>query len=243
MLACPRCGGSVSPTNHSCEFCHVELLVKSCPRCFARMFHGSKHCSMCGANVIAPAVANPDGNARRRPCPRCVNVELVGRLVGEFLLDECPTCTGVFVDVTALERMLDERRQVRLDDILGMAVKDLNEPLPVQPEGPVYVKCPDCEATMNRKNFARGAGVIVDICRNHGTWFDAEELPRVIAFAASGGIERAQRADAERMLEDARRTKSAAQNAPSGMLMTEVPRRNGWGLLASILGEVLGSRR
>lgn len=34
----------------------------------------------------------------------------------------------------------------------------------------------------NRKNFGRSSGVIVDICRRHGVWFDRGELPRVLAF-------------------------------------------------------------
>jgi Zn-finger nucleic acid-binding protein len=44
---------------------------------------------------------------------------------------------------------------------------------------------------MNRKNFAGKSGIIVDICREHGTWFDRGELPQLLAFAASGGTARA----------------------------------------------------
>jgi Zn-finger nucleic acid-binding protein len=43
---------------------------------------------------------------------------------------------------------------------------------------------------MNRKNFAEVSGVIVDVCKKHGTWFDLGELPRVLAFVAAGGLER-----------------------------------------------------
>ena len=35
---------------------------------------------------------------------------------------------------------------------------------------------------MNRVNLARCSGVIVDICRAHGTWFDREELSRIVEF-------------------------------------------------------------
>jgi Zn-finger nucleic acid-binding protein len=51
-----------------------------------------------------------------------------------------------------------------------------------------YVPCPLCHATMNRANFGKVSGVIVDVCKEHGTWFDGGELTRVVAFAANGGL-------------------------------------------------------
>jgi hypothetical protein len=57
---------------------------------------------------------------------------------------------------------------------------------------------------MNRKNFGSVSGVIVDVCKQHGTWFDLGELPRVLAFVAGGGMDRtrarvaAEAADAHR---------------------------------------------
>ena len=41
---------------------------------------------------------------------------------------------------------------------------------------------------MNRRNFGRTSGVIVDCCGAHGTWFDADELERVGKFVAAGGL-------------------------------------------------------
>jgi hypothetical protein len=34
---------------------------------------------------------------------------------------------------------------------------------------------------MNRVNFAEYSGVVVDVCREHGTWFDADERQRIPA--------------------------------------------------------------
>jgi Zn-finger nucleic acid-binding protein len=50
---------------------------------------------------------------------------------------------------------------------------------------------------MNRKNFGQTSGVIVDVCQKHGIWFDPGELPRVLAFVETGGLERARRRDEE----------------------------------------------
>ena len=53
---------------------------------------------------------------------------------------------------------------------------------------------------MNRSNFARASGVIVDVCKAHGLWFDADELPSIIEFVQKGGMEIAR----QRQLNDIR---------------------------------------
>ena len=66
---------------------------------------------------------------------------------------------------------------------------------------------------MNRKLFAAGAGVIVDVCRAHGTFFDAGELPAIIEFVMQGGLEKAQRKELERQREQLRRERAAVRDA------------------------------
>jgi Zn-finger nucleic acid-binding protein len=189
------------------------LLVKACPRCFAKIFHGSKHCVQCGAKVEVPAVANPDGSAHQRECPRCEEEhQLIARLVGDVLLDECPACHGVWLDSAAVERIVQERRQASANAVMGMAQPDRGinqEPAP----GRLYVKCPDCETVMNRVNFGRRSGIIIDVCRSHGSWFDAEELPRIVDFVMKGGLEESERREAQQLRDDARRARSDAQSA------------------------------
>jgi len=43
---------------------------------------------------------------------------------------------------------------------------------------------------MQRKNFARRSGVIVDWCGHHGTWLDAHEVEDIAAYILAGGLER-----------------------------------------------------
>jgi hypothetical protein len=57
---------------------------------------------------------------------------------------------------------------------------------------------------MNRINFARCSGVIVDVCKGHGTWFDKQELTRIIEFIRDGGLE-ASRMKEKGQLEEERR--------------------------------------
>jgi Zn-finger nucleic acid-binding protein len=58
---------------------------------------------------------------------------------------------------------------------------------------------------MNRNNFARVSGVIIDICKQHGIWFDAEELPKIIEFVRKGGLSRAREKEKLQLKDDMRR--------------------------------------
>jgi len=218
-LQCPQCAGAVQLGARACEFCSAALMVKACPRCFGKMFHGAKHCSHCGTVVDIPVAAGADGNAVPRVCPRCPRrSQLVGHLVDGCLLDGCDACGGVFVDNTTLERVIDTRRQSSAMDAMGMP-RRITGVTPVQgvPTGPMYIACPDCGALMTRRNFGRSSGILIDVCAHHGTWLDADELPRIIEFVSDGGLERADRKDAERKREEARAAAAAAAVRPSSL--------------------------
>jgi Zn-finger nucleic acid-binding protein len=51
---------------------------------------------------------------------------------------------------------------------------------------------------MNRKNFRRISGVIIDECGRHGVWLDAGELEKIRHFIADGGLDRSQDREIER---------------------------------------------
>jgi Zn-finger nucleic acid-binding protein len=72
-----------------------------------------------------------------------------------------------------------------------------------------YIPCPLCHTSMNRVNFGKVSGVIVDVCRNHGTWFDGGELTRVVAFAASGGLAKTRAREQQEEQERARQRADA----------------------------------
>ena len=65
---------------------------------------------------------------------------------------------------------------------------------------------------MNRINFARCSGVIVDICKGHGTWFDRDELSRIVEFIHGGGLD-ASRTREKLQLDEARRELQSEQFA------------------------------
>jgi Zn-finger nucleic acid-binding protein len=55
----------------------------------------------------------------------------------------------------------------------------------------MYRPCPKCGELMNRFNFANCSGVILDACKPHGVWFDADELRRIVSFIRGGGLDMA----------------------------------------------------
>ena len=177
-LNCPNCGAASSSDASYCEFCQSRLATVSCPSCFALMFRGSKHCPRCGAAAVKPA----SGELEARPCPRC-RIEMPSIQVGATALRECSRCEGLWVDVRSFEKICADREEQSA--VMGTAGPASGNP---EVSKVKYVPCPECSQLMNRMNFARCSGVIVDICKNHGTWFDREELSRIIQFIRGGGL-------------------------------------------------------
>jgi Zn-finger nucleic acid-binding protein len=121
-------------------------------------------------------------------CPRC-QLALTANLVSDTLVDPCDRCGGLWLDHGVLERVIEERRR---QPTLGVALGRLPPTATiVDTHKVVYLHCPECGTHMNRNNFAKRSGVIVDVCPAHGIWFDNGELACIIEFVRSGGWERA----------------------------------------------------
>ncbi len=68
-----------------------------------------------------------------------------------------------------------------------------------------YRPCARCGKMMNRVNFGKMSGTVVDVCRGHGTFLDAGELHRIIEFIHGGGLERSRERQIEELREQERR--------------------------------------
>jgi Zn-finger nucleic acid-binding protein len=182
-LNCPNCGAAVASDKTLCEFCGSRLKTVACPSCFGLMFLGSKFCGHCGEKAVTPSVITDEkaGN-----CPRCkLHLSLIE--IGETTLRECEKCNGLWADVETFENVCaDSEKQSSVLGFLGENKRLGGEPVKIN-----YVPCPDCGQLMNRSNFARSSGVIIDLCKQHGVWFDAKELPKIIEFVRNGGMEHA----------------------------------------------------
>ena len=68
---------------------------------------------------------------------------------------------------------------------------------------------------MNRVNFARLSGTIIDVCRGHGTFLDSGELHAIVTFIHGGGLERVRQHELD-SLKEAKRQLDAAQKLAPG---------------------------
>jgi Zn-finger nucleic acid-binding protein len=138
-------------------------------------------------------------------CPACREALRAAR-VGETPLAECERCHGVFVDTRSFARLCEEKEQQAA--VLSRSPRtEAAAPVPADVR---YRPCARCDALMHRQNFARISGVLVDVCRTHGVWFDGDELARVVAFIRDGGLDRS-RAREKSDLEEERRRLAAKQ--------------------------------
>lgn len=180
-LNCPNCGSGVASDSTQCEFCKTRLKTVGCPSCFGLMFVGNKFCGHCGAKTVQTAT---EGSENPSECPRCrKRLDLLQ--IGDAALDECQKCGGMWADVETFEKICaDREQQSAVLGFIGQRELRLEPPAKIS-----YVPCPGCKQLMNRSNFARASGVIVDICKQHGVWFDVDELPKIIEFIQKGGME------------------------------------------------------
>jgi Zn-finger nucleic acid-binding protein len=202
-LNCPRCGAPASPASATCAYCQAALALVGCPRCLGRVFQGARYCQHCGAPLEAEA--QPAAAALTAvPCPRCLpgaGATLAPRQLGSTSLLECPRCGGTWLDASTVASLVSEHdRQAALATALPGLSGAVAPPNPAREGAVRYLKCPACARLMNRQNFGRRSGVVVDVCRAHGVWFDAGELGEVVGFVMRGGLDEARK----RELEEAR---------------------------------------
>lgn len=205
-ITCPYCSNRCSSMLRVCPHCDVRFDNVRCARCYTLQPPGSFACARCGeALELEPLLDATDA-----PCPRCrTPLEAAGGAGAweDARVHECPRCGGMFVPREALAEILCRA--------------ELTGPLREPRRGPVmaldqvrYVPCPLCHTSMNRTNFGKFSGVIVDVCRAHGTWFDAGELTRVVAFAASGGLAKTRAREAQEKKESAKQAATALTHVP-----------------------------
>lgn len=144
------------------------------------MFRGSKHCQRCGTAAALPESVE----AEPRRCPRCLT-EMDSVVIGATTLRQCLKCDGLWVDVRSFEKICADHEQQSA--VLGVAAT-MPADSASKPNKVRYVPCPECSQLMNRINFARCSGVVVDVCRQHGSWFDRDELTSIIEFIRGGGM-------------------------------------------------------
>jgi Zn-finger nucleic acid-binding protein len=192
-----------------CRACGAVLDAKG-------VFPGVRLRCVCGAETEVPAPHTlpeshvPYRSAEPRPpddppaakpgplgplCPRCTRLLHPG---DDGL--SCAACRGAFVTHGVLATLVDARRPG------GPPLSPPEHARSPSHESSVhYARCPTCGNVMKRMNFGSRSGVIVDVCADHGTWFDGGELDAILEFVSAGGLEHdIQRAGARAPTDDTR---------------------------------------
>jgi Zn-finger nucleic acid-binding protein len=196
---CASCGALVGPDADHCEYC-TAVIVRDrrrmnllCPGCYAANEENARFCAACGLEF------RPEPLPGSMPELKCVDCAepLAVRSVGGVFVQECPKCRGVWAAAAVFEDLVDRAILARRE-----AKERFARPQPRATSGnPVaggvkYRRCPVCNELMARRNFQRRSGVIVDRCVEHGLWLDENELEQIAGFILSGGMEKAQAAEA-----------------------------------------------
>ena len=214
VVRCSSCGAPREKRDAACRFCgadftlHERDLHTVCPGCFARVSDSARFCHHCGLRLGPEFLA---GDVTPLPCPACSGSRLLtNRRIGEYSAMECGRCAGLWLGNETFQQ-LSERAESEALDLDRLF--DAPHPRAV-PRGPAdqddlegwrYRRCPACGQVMHRRNYAGASGVIVDFCREHGVWFDADELRRILAWIRSGGLAKGNETKARRATQEARR--------------------------------------
>lgn len=242
VVRCSSCGAPRQGAAAVCSFCgadftlHEQDLDTLCPGCMARVSGRARFCHYCATPLVAEEAA---GRHTERPCPVCgPESHLVSRRLGEESLAalECGRCAGLWIGKEAFE-LLAERARSRQLSIHGHGAPASTAPEQRQ-GGPLYRPCPLCGALMNRRNYGRRSGVIIDLCSEHGVWFDAQELDRILRWIKSGGPQKVAQQEMEELAERRREAARPAITQPTLGHYDGARPNPAWGLMDFLVDAV-----
>jgi Zn-finger nucleic acid-binding protein/ribosomal protein L40E len=194
---CGSCGALLPEDADACAYCRARVTSEGelsliCPECYARNSRDSRFCTACGVEFRPRPL--PEA-AKELSCVRC-GTPMPSRSVADVFVCECSGCHGLWIPGDRFDRLVE-----RAVEAWEKAPESLEVHAPRRTGGnPAtervqYRKCPECGRAMDRRNYRRTSGVIIDRCHEHGTWLDADELERIAGFIKSGGLERAKAAE------------------------------------------------
>ena len=213
VVRCRSCGATREEGAAACRYCgsdftlHEQDLDTICPSCLARISDRSRFCHNCAAPISPEEEA---GDATDRLCPACAGGHtLHSRALGPEGLSvlECRRCAGLWLAEDAFQ-ILRERALASSDpapDPVAVRAESETRSNPVPASGKLYRPCPVCGTLMNRFNYGRRSGILLDRCVTHGIWFDPAELDAALRWIRLGG----ERLTLERQAREEREAESA----------------------------------
>lgn len=197
VILCSRCGGAREGDQGQCAFCgsdftlHERDMHTICPGCMARISDRARFCHHCGLTITADQDA---GVPTKKRCPVCEeHKQLWHRQLeeAEVAVLECHRCMGMWLGRGAFEHLLTLAARQTAPALSLPPAPARGPARTTQQRGPAYRRCVECGVHMLRQNYGRRSGIIVDVCREHGVWFDTSELEAILAWIRSGDAQRA----------------------------------------------------
>ena len=164
--------------------------TKPCEHCGKQINAHYMTCPLCGGQLREQALSLAPA------CPRCKAPLEILRNPDNEEYDLCHKCGGLWMDKIEVDRETRESVVFRTVDLKESFLKKPDK----EPIG--YIPCVRCGKMMNRKNFGRISGIIVDECSHHGVWLDGGEMDRIRQFIADGGLEKSQDREIEKNREE-----------------------------------------
>ncbi|MBW2713033.1 MAG: zf-TFIIB domain-containing protein, partial [Deltaproteobacteria bacterium] len=190
---CTSCGAIITnPSDETCDYCSAVIerdfdkMSLICPECYARNAEESRFCTGCGVG-FHPEALQVDGE--ELPCPQC-EILMPATGIAGVSVNECGKCHGLWVNGSAFDLLVNRAIEARKNNHglqLGEAKPRVTGANPAEQQV-MYRRCPNCNGMMNRQNYRKNSGIIIDACSDHGTWLDADELEQIAGFVLNGGL-------------------------------------------------------
>ena len=226
VVRCSGCGAPRAAGSQACTYCQADFTLHErdmhtiCAACMTRVSDRARYCPHCGKPIAPEGVAA--GAPTDHACPACGRAaKLQSRSLGDppLAMLECPRCVGLWLGQDSFRAVVDRTRRGGTAELPSSASA---APGPSASGGPgktpvrkLYRPCPVCRGLMHRHNYGTKSGVIMDACREHGVWFDALELERILKWIRQGGESRAAAlAEAEQRAARHRETGAPAPGHP-----------------------------
>jgi Zn-finger nucleic acid-binding protein len=168
--------------------------MANCSNCGAPLPLKSTVCMYCSSlndvDLRRKLVVVASGQQMNRICPRCncklLTIDLSGNET--FLIERCEKCFGLFFDLGELEDYLSladpKTPEINHHSLNTLINENYHKDYPVG-----YLSCPVCKELMNRVNYGKKSGVVVNKCSLHGIWLDSGFLNHLIGWTKAGGSE------------------------------------------------------
>lgn len=167
MIKCQNCGapqGAGSEGAFVCKFCNIQNAAPPDEIQIAvpvQVVHQT-----------VQVVGAPGASVRELRCPHC-NKRLVTANVADVALNGCADCGGIWIDNVSARQLFVSPQRVFME-LATRAGTNARKKHPMREIRPL---CPTCQDPLEQRQFHR---ISLDVCNEHGTWFDAFELAHVV---------------------------------------------------------------